>query len=112
MDIDSPDASDSTRITGALYSVLAPPSAGKLRWKIGSFNRSRIVLDGDRVEHWLNGGLVLSFRLNEPQVQNALRNLLPKGSSPETPLVWESAISLQNHSSDTWFRNIRIRRLP
>jgi len=27
-------------------------------------------------------------------------------------LVTESPISLQNHSSETWFRNIKIRILP
>jgi hypothetical protein len=112
VDRESPDARDATRITGALYSVLAPRSAERLDWNIGSFNHSRIIVKGDHVEHWLNGVQVLTYEITEPKVQGALRNLLPKGSGTKTPLVRESAISLQNHSSETWFRNIRVRRLP
>jgi len=110
VDRDSPDAKDPTRYTGALYSVLAGQATADS--KIGDFNRSRIVVNGDHVEHWLNGVKVLSFETVDPKVQAALRNLLPKGAGPETPLVRESWISMQNHSSETWFRNLRIRRLP
>lgn len=114
VDQHSPDASDPTRYTAALYSVLAtPPSMkDKLDWKIGSFNKSRIIVNGDHVEHWLNGAKVLEYEVTNPKVQAAMRNLLPKDSPATTPLVRESAISLQNHSSETWFRNIRIRRIP
>jgi hypothetical protein len=113
VDLHSPDASDPTRYTAALYSVLAtPPSLkDKLDWKIGAFNRSRIVVNGDHVEHWLNGSRVLTYEVTDPKVQAAMRNLLPKDTPLSTPVVRESAISLQNHSSETWFRNIRIRRL-
>jgi len=109
VDLDSPDASDPTRITGALYSLLAPANAS---WKIGVFNESRIIVRGDHVEHWLNGQRVLSFDTTTPAIQSALRKMLPKDATPETPLVTESPISLQNHSSETWFKNIKIRALP
>ena len=58
--------------------------------RIGEFNESQIVVDGKHAEHWLSGQNVVSF---------------------ETGVHEESPISLQNHSSETWFRNIRIRRL-
>jgi hypothetical protein len=109
VDLYSPDAADPTRITGALYSVLAPAGA---EWKIGVFNESRILVDGDHVEHWLNGKKVLSYEVSNPAVQKALRNLMPKGSGLEAPIVRESAISFQNHSAETWFKNIKIRSLP
>jgi len=109
VDLDSPDASDPTRITGALYSLLAPANA---TWKIGVFNESRIIVRGDHVEHWLNGVRVLSFETTTPAIQSALRNTLPKNATPETPLITESPICLQNHSSETWFKNIKIRTLP
>jgi hypothetical protein len=109
-----PDASDPTRYTASLYSVLAAPVElrTKLEPRIGEFNRSRIVVRGDHVEHWLNGVLAVSYEVGNPAVQAAMRKLLPKGAGPETPLVRKSWISLQNHSSETWFRNLRIRRLP
>jgi hypothetical protein len=70
------------------------------------------VVKGDHVEHWLNGIRVLTYEIGEPKVQEALRNLLSKGAGPETALIRESPISLQNHSTEVWFRNLRIRRLP
>jgi hypothetical protein len=109
VDLDSPDASDPTRITGALYSLLAPANAN---WRIAVFNESRIIVHGDHVEHWLNGNRVLSYDLTNPAIQAALRKMLPKDAVPDAPLVRESAISLQNHSSEAWFRNIKIRALP
>lgn len=109
VDLDSPDASDPTRITGALYSLFAPKNAD---WKIGIFNESRIVVRGAHIEHWLNGVRVLSCETTNPAIQTALRGMLPKDATPATPLATESPISLQNHSSETWFRNIRIRALP
>jgi hypothetical protein len=109
VDLDSPDASDPTRITGALYSLFAPANAN---WRIAVFNESRLIVHGDHVEHWLNGTRVLSYETTNSAVQSALRSLLPKDAGPETPLVRESSISLQNHSSEVWFRNIKIRALP
>jgi hypothetical protein len=105
VDLDSPDASDPTRITGALYSLLAPANAS---WKIGVFNESRLIVRGDHVEHWLNNVRVLSFETSNPAIQSALRKMLPKDAAPTT----ESPISLQNHSSEAWFKNIKIRALP
>lgn len=109
VDLDSPDASDPTRITGALYSLFAPANAN---WRIAVFNESRLIVRGDHVEHWLNGTRVLSYETTNPAVQSALRKMLPKDAAPEVPLVKESSISLQNHSSEVWFRNIKIRALP
>lgn len=108
VDLYSPDAKDPTRITGSLYSILAPANAN---WKIGEFNESKLIVNGTHVEHWLNGQRVLSYETSDPKVQAALRTMLPKGSAADAPLVTESSISLQNHGSETWFRKIKIRPL-
>jgi hypothetical protein len=114
VDRDSADAKDPTRYSASLYSVLAAPEAlrEKLKEKIGGFNQSRLIVNGDHVEHWLNGVKAVSFSLDEPKVQAALRNLMGKNAAPDAPIARESWISLQNHSSEVWFRNLRIRRLP
>lgn len=93
-------ASGASRVAGALYSVFAP--VPKVPVKIGEFNRSRLVVDGDRVEHWLNETRVAAFRLDAPEVQKLYPGISPK----------PSAISLQNHQSIAWFRNLKIRVLP
>jgi len=92
-------ASDPRRVAGSLYSLIAP--APRIRPRIGDFNRSRILVKGQHVEHWLNGVKVVGFETTAPEVLKALGGELPKASP----------ISLQNHSSEAWFRNIRIRPL-
>ncbi len=101
-------ASDPSRVTASLYSVLAPTV--HVPFAIGEFNHSRLVVRGDRVEHWLNGKKVLEFPITQPNVSRQLLSMRPK-DQPEAPLRKESPISLQNHSSETWFRNIKIRAL-
>lgn len=86
--LDDPQAPPKQR-TGALYTVHAP----ELRTypAPGVFHESRILVLPDHVEHWLDGERILTYPLASP----------PK----------ESFLSLQNHNSVVWFRNLRIRRL-
>jgi Domain of Unknown Function (DUF1080) len=109
-DADPDAASDPRKVAGSLYSLIAP--APHIPPHIGEFNRSRLLVHGTHVEHWLNGVKVVAFDLASPSVQKLLRNDLPKGSPPEVPLAETSPISLQNHRSEAWFRNIKIRVLP
>jgi hypothetical protein len=107
----NPDAaSDPTRVAAALYSVIAPVPKISPRIYSGTareFNHSRLVVDGTHVEHWLNGTKVVQFETSAPAVQKQLREL--HGKTGE--LLDEGPISLQNHNSEVWFRNIRVRRL-
>ena len=105
-----PDAaSDLKRTSASLYSLIAP--LPKVDLVIGAFNQSRIVVRGRKGEHWLNGVKAVSFDLDDPAVVDLLRKNLPKTATADTKLRTESAISLQNHGSDVWFRNIKILRL-
>lgn len=105
-----PDVSgDTTRMTAALYTVFAP--SPRRPTTVDVFHKSRIILRGTHGEHWLDGVKVISFETTDQKVQDQLRKNLPKGSTPSTPLRTVSAISLQNHGSVTWFRNLRIKRL-
>ena len=90
-------ASDPRRVAGSLYSIIAP--VPRIPPRIGEFNHSRLLVNGHHVEHWLNGTKVVEFETDR----------LPEASKPKTE---SSFISLQNHSSETWFRNIKIRVLP
>lgn len=103
-------ASDPRRVAGSLYSLIAP--APRIPPKIGEFNHSRLVVNGHHVEHWLNGVKVVAFETSDPEARKLMRSDLPKGSPPDAPLLDESPIGLQNHSSQTWFRNIKIRVIP
>lgn len=75
--------------TGGLYNQFAPKGA-KPR-PLGEFNESAIIVRGRHCEHWLNGVKVLEYE------------------SESGPL--EGPLVLQHHTTNMWFRNIRIKRL-
>lgn len=102
-------ASDPRRVAASLYSLIAP--SPRIPPRVDEFNHSRLVVSGNHIQHWLNGVKVVEFDIRGPDVQKLLRGYLPKGSPPGTPLVDVSPIGLQNHQSETWFRNIKIRIL-
>jgi hypothetical protein len=108
-DDDHPDARDPVRRAGSLYSAIAPNPM--LPPRLGSFNHSRIVVASGRIEHWLNGTKVVDAALASAEVQKVLRGNRSKKGEPEQSLLEASPISLQNHSSEAWFRNIKIRIL-
>ena len=109
-DADPDAASDPRRVAGALYSLIAPEP--RISPRVGEFNHSRLVVKGRHVEHWLNGAKVVEFDMDSASVQKLLRSDLPANSPPNAPLVGVSPISLQNHSSEVWFRDIKIRVIP
>lgn len=79
---------DPKQRSGALYSVTSVERSAARPF--GEWNESRIVVTTDRVEHWLNG--VVTAR--QP-----------------TDIPFASSIVLQHHTTEVWFRNVRIRRL-
>jgi len=104
-----PDAVEPARSAASLYSAIAPKPATAPA--VGSFNHSRILVNGDHVEHWLNGVRVVAFDLQGPEAQKVFAGLRKKGEDASTPVQRDTPISLQNHGTEAWFKNIRIRRL-
>lgn len=90
--------------SGALYGFLAP-TRRSVR-PVGEFNTARIVRRGVNIEHSLNGERVLNARLDTPEMAEMMR----RRKVPAT-LPLRSPIVLQNHSSEAWFRNLRIRSI-
>ena len=98
---------------GALYEIFAP-SRDTTR-PVGEFNHSRLVVKGSHVEHWLNGAKVLDASLASPEVAQGMASRWGAGSPVYELLVKQPRktcpISLQNHDSEAWFRNVKIRTI-
>jgi hypothetical protein len=103
---------DLRHTTGALYSMI-PPSAQAAR-AAGEWNYARLVVKGNRVEHWLNGTKVLDAALDsEPVRAGATRrwSKVPAIFDALTKPKPEGPLALQHHGDEVWFRNLKIRRL-
>jgi hypothetical protein len=93
--------------TGSFYDVLPPRPDGKPP-RIGDWNRSRVKVQGQRVEHWLNGELILEYELGSPEVLEAVsRSKFRNVDRFGTRL--RGHILLTDHNDEAWFRNIRVR---
>lgn len=94
--------------SGALYDLFAPQ--GKKLVPQGMFNESRVRVQGDRLEHWLNGVKVVEAEFGSEAMKAALAKSYFKNSDwGKQPL---GHIALQNHHGEVLFRNLKIRVLP
>jgi Domain of Unknown Function (DUF1080) len=102
-----PDATD-RHASGSLYDLFAPQ--GKTLAPSGEFNQSRILVQGDRLEHWLNGVKVVEAEFDSEAMKTALAtSYFKKSNWGKIPL---GHIALQNHHSEVLFRNLKLRVLP
>jgi 3-keto-disaccharide hydrolase len=94
--------------TGAAYAIYAP-SDHPLK-PAGEWNTARIVARGNHIEHWLNGKLVLDYKLHTKDWKE--RVAAGKfATHPQYGTGKRGHIILQDHGAAVWFRNIRIKKL-
>ncbi len=98
---------DPVRQTGSLYDIF-PPAADKLLKPVGEWNRSRIIVQGKRVEHWVNGSPVLEYDLESPELLAAIDKSKFKGVKDFGKKI-EGHIMLTDHQDACSFRNVKIR---
>lgn len=96
------------RQTGALYALI-PPAKDKRLEPVGQWNQSEIIVRGTRVEHWLNGQRVVQFEAGSPELKEAIarskfKNVKGFGEKMTTLIL------LQDHGSEVWFRDLKIRK--
>jgi hypothetical protein len=96
------------RTAGALYD-LVPPKKRAAR-PIGEWNQARVVVDGARVEHWLNGTKVVEFERSGV----ALMALIARSQWRTTVGFGKNQrghVVLRDQGHEVWFRNIKVRRI-
>ena len=94
-------------LTASFYDVLPPNTKGVVKGP-GEWNHSRIFVLGDTVEHWLNGKMVLQYKLGSKAVLDAVQNSKFKKIKGFGTKV-KGHILLTDHKDQCEFKNIRIR---
>jgi hypothetical protein len=94
---------------GSLYALIAPSK--DVSKPAGEFNHVRLIVNGDHVEHWLNGEKIVEYELNSKDIQTRIANSKFK-DYPKFAREKTGHIALQDHGDDVWFCNIKIRELP
>ena len=103
-DANSPDGK---RVTASFYDVLKPTTSPPTR-PAGEINQSRILVKGNHVEHWLNGVKVLDYECGSEDLKAAVAASKFKTTAGFGSKL-KGHILLQDHQSEVWFRNVKIR---
>jgi len=104
---DALNGRDGNHKMAALYDMIPPPENLTIN-PPGEWNKIRITVDGNKVEHWFNDEKVLDF----DRKSLAFRELVSLSKYSELENFGESTeghILLQGHGNDVSFRAIKIR---
>lgn len=103
------DGKNPTTSAGALYALVAPTN--KVLRPVGEWNRFRLVVNGKRVRHFLNGTKVLDVKMDSPEVKALIRKS-KFAEHPKFNTLSSGHIVIQHHTDEVWYKDIRVRRLP
>jgi hypothetical protein len=96
------------QFTAANYDMHTVPDAKPN--PIGEWNTSKLVVNGNHVEHWLNGTKVLEYELNSDDWKKR-----KAGSKWKDAKGYGQAkaghIAFQDHNHEVWYKNIMIKAL-
>lgn len=103
-----PDSLADWQICGANYAMY-PPKVQPFK-PLGEWNQAFLVVNGNKVTQFLNGELVVEFEKYSDE-WNKLRNSGKWANFPDYGKYDEGHISLQNHGTKVWYRNVKIKEL-
>ena len=110
-DRNHPDAKlgkDGNRTLGSLYDLIPAPEDKPFRR--GFFNTAMVVVQGNHVEHWLNGIKIIEYERNTEE-WSALVQTSKYKDWPNFGNAEEGLLLLQDHGDEVWFQNIKIKEL-
>jgi len=101
-----PDGRSKLTSAASCY-ALYPPSEDATK-PVGEWNKSRIVIHGGKVEHWLNGKKVVAYEIGSDdwnsRVAKSKFNAWKKFGT-----LKKGKIDLQDHGDEVSFRSIKIK---
>ncbi len=100
----------SKKDTGSIY-ALFEPSPGRTINPAGQFNKSRIVTQGNRIEHWLNGQLIASATIGNAEWEKRVAQS-KFNDVPDFGRNAKGRIMLTDHGAEVWYRNLKISSPP
>ena len=102
------DGKNRSTSAAALYALYQP--GDKQPKAVGEWNESKIVCDGNKVQHWLNGDKVVETEIgsdewNEKVAASKFAKWEKFGKSER------GHIAFQDHGDPVWYRNIKIKSM-
>ncbi|MCX6334992.1 MAG: DUF1080 domain-containing protein [Bacteroidia bacterium] len=110
-DRNHPDAKagiNGNRTMAGLYDLITPKNKtdnGEEAW-----NRASIIVNGNKVQHWLNGQMTVEYERGNQAWKDLVATSKFKGS-PGFGEVQEGRILLQDHGNVVYFKNIKIKEI-
>jgi cytochrome c len=103
-----PDGKIEKHRAGDLYDLIKSKFVTVL--PAGQWNRTRLVVNNGKIEHWLNGYKLVETDMNTGQWQQLINNskFADWHNFAKTP---GGHVLLQDHGDKVWFRNIKMRNL-
>lgn len=104
-DIGYPGKIEEWQKTGANFGMHV--AEGAQPKAIGEWNESKLIVNGNHVEHWLNGKKVVTYQLSseewkERKAKSKWNEAAGYGAAPK------GHIAIQDHGSEVWVRNVSI----
>jgi Domain of Unknown Function (DUF1080) len=103
-----PDKLEDWQLCGANYAMY-PPMVKPYK-PVGEWNQILLLVDGNNVTQILNGEIVVKYVKNSEEWKK-LRNSGKWSAYPDYGKYDEGYISLQNHGTKVWYRNIKLKEL-
>ena len=107
-DAGHPDGRIPSHRAGALYDLIVPPA--NVTRPVGEWNQARVVVRGNRIQHWLNGQQTADIEIGSEEWKQRMANSKFR-EMPAYATKQQGHIALQDHGDPVWYRNIRIRKL-